>query len=865
MNRAWCGVAAAVFSLACGLRPGRAEDDAAVAAQAQNILRSHCYRCHGQDGANEGGFNYVLDRNQLVARKKIVPGEPDKSRLFRRVTSQTDPMPPEDEPQRPSAEDLAALKRWIERGATDFSPPRPERAIVTPAQIDLAIQTDLQQIVERDRRFTRYFSIAHLYNAGLSEDELQSYRHALSKLVNSLSWGSRVAVPAPVDRPRTIFRIDLRDYQWNESVWEALVAAYPYGVTQDSEPARWGRSATQTRLPCLRADWFVAAASRPPLYHQVLQLPASDRELERQLRVDAAQNIRQARVARAGFNSSGVSRNNRLIERHESGHVVYWKSYDFASNVDRQNLFAYPLGPDGDADATFRHDGGEIIFNLPNGLQAYMLVDGQGRRIDKGPVQIVSDPKRPDRAVENGLSCMSCHAKGIIDKADQVRDHVASNAAAFSTAQRNIVAALYPPREAMAALMRRDGDRFRAAVEATGASLSVTEPVAALAQRFEAELDVRLAAAEVSAGAQALLAALGRSPRLGQQLGPLRIEGGTVQRQVFVAAFPELVAELRVGEYVEPTLDGYTRRIADGRRALDAGLLAAAIEAYSAAIELDGRSAAAFAARAEAYRKAGELQRAIDDCDQAIRLDSTLPAAYLARAAAWHDQGRFDRAFADYGEAIRLAPDDPIAFNNRGLAHFDQRDYARAIADFNHAIRLDPGYATAYRNRGLAHDRTNDHDTAIADYTEAIRIDPSYGLAYQNRAATHHRKRDYDRAIADYTTALRLDPRSAVVLNNRGYAYLEKREFERAVADFTTAVRLDAKFTAAYYNRGLAYNLTEQYVKAVAEFSEAIRLDPRFARAYQQRSLAHSKLGRAAQAESDRAAAVRLDPSLDRD
>ena len=148
-------------------------------------------------------------------------------------------------------------------------------------------------------------------------------------------------------------------------------------------------------------------------------------------------------AARAGFNSSGVSRNNRLIERHESGATVYWKSYDFAGNTGRQNLFALPLGP-GDDNSSFQHDGGEIIFSLPNGLQAYFLTDGKGTRIDKGPTAIVSDPRRPDRAVENGLSCMSCHARGMVEKADQVRPHVLKNSAAFQRATVDSVTALYP-------------------------------------------------------------------------------------------------------------------------------------------------------------------------------------------------------------------------------------------------------------------------------------------------------------------------------------------------------------------------------------------------------------------------------------
>ena len=132
-------------------------------------------------------------------------------------------------------------------------------------------------------------------------------------------------------------------------------------MTQDSDvmqPASC--QATGCTLPYVRADWFVAAASRPPLYHEVLQVPDTDRDLEKQLHIDVEENIRHERVCRAGFNGSGVSQNNRLIERHDSSFGAYWKSYDFANSSGRQNLFEHPLGPMG-ADA-FDHSGGEIIL-----------------------------------------------------------------------------------------------------------------------------------------------------------------------------------------------------------------------------------------------------------------------------------------------------------------------------------------------------------------------------------------------------------------------------------------------------------------------------------------------------------------------
>src|SRR5262249_49314645 len=209
-------------------------------------------------------------------------------------------------------------------------------------------------------------------------------------------------------------------------------------------------------------------AWHPPLYHDVLQLHKTERELEALLRVDTREDIRQERVARAGFNSSGVSRNNRLIERHEAGSVVYWKSYDFASNTNRQNLFAHPLGPGDDASA-FQHDGGEIIFNLPNGLQGYFLATAAGQRLDKGPTAIVSDPRRPPREVEKGLPCMSCHARGMIEKAAQVRDHVLKNAGASPKGDLETIKALSPPRKEFGELLKKDAQRFQEAVARTGA------------------------------------------------------------------------------------------------------------------------------------------------------------------------------------------------------------------------------------------------------------------------------------------------------------------------------------------------------------------------------------------------------------
>jgi mono/diheme cytochrome c family protein len=514
-----------------------------LAQSAHAVLQTACYRCHGENGVAEGGLNFILDPEKLVARRKIVPGNPGKSRLFRRVEQEE--MPPEGEQPRPSKADIALLSRWIQAGAP--APPASEKPLpyTTTADFVEQIHASMLALPDRDRRFARFFTLTHLANAGLRQDELQTYRLSLSKLLNSLSWRNEIVNPRAVDSAQTILRIDIRDYQWNEQIWKGILAKYSYGISWDHPRTKECFELAGNQLPFIRADWFLAEGAQPPLYNDILQLPTTERELEKQLHIEVAANIRQERVARAGFNGSGVSRNNRLIERHASPYGSYWRSYDFADNVGKRNLFAFPLGPSRDAKSFFA-DGGEVIFNLPNGLHAFMLVDQNGSRLDKAPQKIVSDPKRPDRAVVNGISCMSCHTRGLIAKKDQVRPHVENSLGSFSAHEIDTVRALYLPEGQMNLLFAKDNDQFRSAVEKTGVKLTSTEPINSLAARFEQELDLPTAAAELGLRPAELSEKLEQSPALSRTLGPLRVPGGTVQRQVFTDAIPEMVKALKL-------------------------------------------------------------------------------------------------------------------------------------------------------------------------------------------------------------------------------------------------------------------------------------------------------------------------------
>ncbi len=505
-------------------------DDVPKASEIRNILKTHCYRCHGENGSAEGGMNFILSRSRLHSAGFLADSAQSKSTLLARIVAGE--MPADDLTEVSPAE-IEKLQSWLKAGAPEFSDQAEPREFLGREHIPDSIVKDLLDLPARDRTYIRYFTLSHFYNANCPEDELQTYRNALVKLINGLSWGRKIVPLTAIDPQETIFRFDLRELQWSVSTWNRIAVISDYASRPVTQNQRKAAELTKCQIYAMRGDWFVAKASRPPLYHEILGIPNTVAELENRIGVDVTRNYAHETYVRAAFNGSGVSRNNRLIERHESAFGYYWKSFDFGGNSLNQNLFGNPFGP-GEGDKFFKHDGGELIFSLPNGLQAYMLVDAAGMRIDKGPTAIVSDPNRPDRAVENGISCMGCHAQGLIRKNDQIRPHALQNKEAFSSTELASILPVYRDSNSLNAIYSQDIESYRAAVAKCGIPFTKTEPILALVKKYEEPLGLAELASEFEFTQEEMrLLLTDGGPVIARALGAALVPGGTVQRDQF--------------------------------------------------------------------------------------------------------------------------------------------------------------------------------------------------------------------------------------------------------------------------------------------------------------------------------------------
>ena len=425
--------------------------------------------------------------------------------------------------------ETAVLKEWVEAG----KPEEVKRKFISQTEVLEAILGDLNAAAETQRGFYRYLTLTNLHNqadagGGALIPDLDPHRAAVGKLINSLSMNAKITVPEAIDGEGTIYRIDLRDYNWSEEQWEQVVSYYPYGIIGiDRQKENLIARHTGSPMAYLRADWFTFAASQPPLYDQIMdELLGIDptqedvhTQLDEALGVDRFENLREGRAMRAGFQYSGVSGANRLIERHELGshQGAYWVSYDFTplSAERTHDLTLAPLGPveaglTDDHEHMFNHDGGEMIYHLPNGLQGYMLTTNKGVRLDRAPIEIVQDDNRQDKVILNGISCMACHDKGVkppikvtdlskrtlATMEDEVRPLVEA-AGILDFKESNLLKKLYPEPAVLQAAIKEDFERFtKAEMEATGGRSGAAEPILGLYKEFRGAVTARKLAAE---------------------------------------------------------------------------------------------------------------------------------------------------------------------------------------------------------------------------------------------------------------------------------------------------------------------------------------------------------------------------------
>lgn len=191
---------------------------------------------------------------------------------------------------------VGLFKGWLHRrvgfdpegrpinGSVPKPPPPKPRTVVSAGDAYRLLVADLKRRDPEDRPRFRYLSLVHRHNdPGCTEAELDAERQAVRDLVALLGPG-KPAVAQAIDPEQLLLRIDLEDLGWNAVTdWHSLASHYPYGLSSAgddplSKLRQQASELTQDPIPVVRADWLVAALTRPPLAGPkgLLQKPTSE-------------------------------------------------------------------------------------------------------------------------------------------------------------------------------------------------------------------------------------------------------------------------------------------------------------------------------------------------------------------------------------------------------------------------------------------------------------------------------------------------------------------------------------------------------------------------------------------------------------
>jgi hypothetical protein len=562
-------------------------DLTALDLQALEILTG-CSQCHSGPDAL-GGLDDMGNLGALLQSGEIVAGDPDASPLYARM--QAGDMPPGSTSSggRPSSGDIALLRSWIQTLPTGEVSCQP-LAVMGYDKAYRLMRGDLMQQPAEAQPFIRYFGINAASNQGFCGQSLDAQRFALFKLINGLSLSPTITAPAAVDPDQLVFRIDIRNYAWNEPVdvafapyaapgtsgiggaaqfytrisnddavahfdnkWDALVAgAGEYAVPFRGPDADEVTRATGSTVPFLPAGAFIQAAAVGDLYYQMLDAPTDFASLQARYGIGKVPGSSGAAGKWAAFLSGGVGNNEMLAGRAASNGNALWTLDEVTAGQSingallGESLFAAPL--DTNPSLGLR----QAIYSLPNGLQAFFQAAPDGRRLDAVGGFLLDDPSADGVTWVNVsfgfASCNSCHQAGVLPVTDQLREYVLGEETRFDDTTRDRVASLYAPEPVMDALVRGDQERYLKALRAAGVPSNAADGVLPAFLAFQNDVTYRAALGELGVSEAAFDALL---PTLDPSLLPLG-SGGRVGRVDFTHVFRAALCSLNAASDNRP-------------------------------------------------------------------------------------------------------------------------------------------------------------------------------------------------------------------------------------------------------------------------------------------------------------------------
>lgn len=377
---------------------------------------------------------------------------------------------------------------------------------------------------------------------------------AATKVVNSTSTSPSIARVTGVPGLPWLLRIDLRELNWNEPIavdaqsysdaWEASSALTAQSLQFTGGAAEALSQQMQTNTPFQLIGDFLSTIGRGEMYYALTHAPSTLQQLKEQLGILPTETLDTSAWLRAGFSTSGISKQYRSVARYVGEQaatgLVFWQTHDFEPDSAFAGVYEDPLGSGSDQK--------QVVYNLPNDMQGYFIANSQGDRVLTVPPSVDINPAENGGILSVGVSCTACHNGGLVPFQDQVREYVGQRLdTRFDAETVQRVEEIYPPRRELNRIVEQDSLRFLEALEATGIPRNSPDSVSRVYLQNELG-DVRRAevAAELFVAPETLSEKVDVLPAI------LRVatDTRTLDRNQFARVYRQAMCVLQTGEAI---------------------------------------------------------------------------------------------------------------------------------------------------------------------------------------------------------------------------------------------------------------------------------------------------------------------------
>ncbi len=368
-------------------------------------------------------------------------------------------------------------------------------------------------------------------------------------------------------------------------------------------------------------------------------------------------------------------------------------------------------------------------------------------------------------------------------------------------------------------LLGRDG--FAAAAHYGLGRAAVQAEKAGAVEHFETAL-------ELQPGAGIVHHPLGLALR---QLG--RAEGALAHLETKAAgevSFPD-----RLMERVEARAVSSGAHLRRGNRALVAGRLDEAVEAFRAAVEANPGSSDAHRNLALALMRAEDVDGAVQQLKTALEQAPENVWLHFDLGNAYFSKGQSEQAVRAFRRAVELADDFTSGHFNLANALISLERWREALPHLERALELDPEDRRARYLSGMAQHHTGATEDAITALRLLLREEPADTVARQGLATVMVAAGRPGQAMAVYRQGLELDIPAAekvALLDALARLSWQRRRRPEAIEHWRQATELAPDSSKAFVDLANALQLSGKEEEARGHFARAVELDPSNATAW---------------------------------